>query len=73
MREGRMQIRALTFDARKAGDGELMAKLNAAAPYHRQKAHTLARSILMEYLNKFIDENGIDWQYGFSPADVRPG
>jgi len=65
------RITALTFDGKR--DAELMAKLSAAAPYHNQKAHTLARFILMQYLNTFIDANGIDWSSWSSPAERRPG
>ena len=51
-------IVALTFDGRK--DGELLAKLNAVAPYAKKKAHTLARIILLTKLNELIDEYSID-------------
>ena len=62
---------ALTFDGRK--DGELLAKLNAAAAVSRRKSHTLARAILLEHLNRIIDENSIDWQEWLNPAGGRPG
>jgi len=52
------QIVALTFDGRK--DKELLAKLNAVAPYARKKSHTLARIILLQKLNELITEYGID-------------
>ncbi len=55
---GIKRITAVTFDAKK--DKELLAKLNAVAPYTRKKVHTLVRIILLTRLNELIDEYGID-------------
>ena len=54
---GIKSIVALTFDGRK--DRELLAKLNAVAPYARKKVHTLARGILIEKLDEMISSCGI--------------
>jgi len=54
-------IVALTFDARK--DVELMAKLNAVAPYYHKKSTTVARDILMEKLNEIVSNLGIAVDY----------
>jgi len=39
---------------------ELLAKLNAVAPYARRCVHNLAQAILLEQLDKLIAEYGID-------------
>ena len=55
---GIKRVTAVMFDARK--DKELLAKLNAVAPYAGKKVHTLVRIILLANLNTLIDEYGID-------------
>lgn len=52
------KVEAINFN--KKQDPELIAKLNAVAPYEYRKVHTLARLILLKYLNKQIEELGID-------------
>lgn len=39
---------------------ELLAKLNAVAPYQRRCVHDLAQVILLEKLDEIIEQNGID-------------
>lgn len=48
----------ITFDGRK--EPELIAKLNAAAPYFGKKVHTVAREILTEKLDEVIRVQGIN-------------
>ncbi len=50
-------------------DPELLAKLNATAPYQRRKVHDLARFILLQWLDNQIDELGITVDYS-QPASV---
>ena len=52
------KVQAVNFNDKQ--DPELLAKLNAVAPYEYRKVHTLARLILLKYLNKRIEELGID-------------
>ena len=49
---------AISFDART--EPELIAKLNAVAPYFAKKAHTIVRMILTEKLDEIIQVQGID-------------
>jgi len=49
---------AISFDARTEPD--LIAKLNAVAPYCGKKAHTICREILNEKLDEIIRVQGID-------------
>jgi len=52
------KVESLNFNAKR--DPELIAKLNAVAPYERRKVHTLARLILLKYLDERIEELSID-------------
>jgi hypothetical protein len=49
---------AISFDARTEPD--LIAKLNAVAPYCHKKAHTVCREILTEKLDEIIRVQGIN-------------
>ena len=52
------KVKAVNFNNKQ--DPELIAKLNAVAPYEHRKVHTLARLILIQWLDKQIEEYGID-------------
>ena len=52
------KVTAINFNNKD--DPELIAKLNAIAPYEYRKVHTLARFILIKWLDKRIEEYGID-------------
>lgn len=49
---------AITFDRRT--EPELIAKLNAVAPYYHARVHTVARQILTEKLDDIIRAQGIN-------------
>ena len=55
------RVVAVTFDARV--DRELIAKLNAVAPYYRKKVHTLVRDVMTEWLDNAIGQLGIEVDY----------
>lgn len=58
---------AISFDART--EKELIAKLNAVAPYFGKKAHTVARMILTEKLDEIIQVQGINiYEYEAQPT-----
>lgn len=44
-------------------DRELIAKLNAVAPYESRNVHDLVRVIILKYLNDKIEESGIEIDY----------
>jgi len=48
----------VTFDRRTEPD--LIAKLNAVAPYFGKKVHTVARQIMTEKLDEIIRVQGIN-------------
>ena len=52
-------IKQLTF--RYDQYPELIAKLNAVAPYKYVKVHQLAQAIMMQKLDEMIEQNGIDY------------
>jgi len=49
-------------------DPELLAKLNAVAPYQYRKVHELARAILLRYLDEQIRELGITVDFQQPPS-----
>jgi len=51
-------IKQLTFQ--QSQYPELLAKLNAVAPYQYLKVHQLAQAILLKHLDELIDQYGID-------------
>jgi hypothetical protein len=51
------RIEFLSFNQKENPD--LIAKLNAVAPYEYLAVHTLAKRVLMGYLDKKIAEYGI--------------
>ena len=51
-------IKQLTFQ--KNQYPELIAKLNAVAPFHYVKVHQLAKAILLKRLDELIEQYGID-------------
>lgn len=55
------RVVAVSLDARK--DVEVIAKLNAVAPFHRKKVATLAKDILNEKLDEMIASLGITVDY----------
>jgi hypothetical protein len=52
------RIKQVTF--RHTQYPELLAKLNAVAPYQRRCVHDLAQVILLERLDELIEQYGID-------------
>ena len=58
-------VKFITFNQKAEPD--LILKLNAVAPYERRSVHALAKIILADYLDKYIDENSIDVE-GFRQA-----
>ena len=51
------RIEFLSFNTKE--NPELLAKLNAVAPYEYLPVHTLAKRVLMGFLDKKIAEYGI--------------
>lgn len=60
------KVKQLTFQDKKYP--ELLAKLNAVAPYARRCVHNLAHVILEEKLDELISEYGISIDFQPQPA-----
>ena len=63
-------VKNFSLNARRKEDAELLAKLNAAAPYFYKDVHKVARLLLGKALDDFITQHDIGWR-SYLPAVGR--
>ncbi len=64
-------VKNFSLNARRAEDAEILAKLNAAAPYFYKDVHKTGRLLLTKALDEFIREHNIDWRFNLSALAAR--
>lgn len=64
-------VKHFSLNANRQEDAEILAKLNAAAPYFYKDCHKTGRILLTKALDDFLGEHNIDWRCHLSAMAGR--